>query len=173
MQTEGRQLAWKQQADLVTLRASVADEGTAFEYSLSVNFPSSGRQAFVEHERYCDLVAAQETDISLGTGNVITRACHAMTQPSSRPADIEKQSLALRVHAAIDGVHFYRWDPAMLALPVAPDSQRRFRMQQSGFGLALCLDDILGFDRDRFIALEDRFKKIFPQVRSIWLTSKL
>jgi hypothetical protein len=59
--------------------------------------------------------------------------------------------------------------PTFLALPVAPDSKRRFRMEASGFGLALCLDDILGFDRDRFIALEQRFKTIFPQVRSIKL----
>src|SRR6185437_8858476 len=87
------------------------------------------------------------------------------------PADNEKQSLALRVHAALDGVHFYRWDPAMLALPVAPNSKRRFRMEHSGFGLALCLDDILGFDRDRFISLEERFRKVFPQVRSIKLVA--
>ena len=42
-------------------------------------------------------------------------------------------------------------------------------MDPSGFGLALCLDDILGYDRDRFIKLENRFKKIFPQFKSIKL----
>ncbi|HEV7226389.1 MAG TPA: ATP-binding protein [Pirellulales bacterium] len=46
-------------------------------------------------------------------------------------------------------------------------------METSGFGLAQCLDDILGFDRDRFIALEQRFKAIFPQVRSIKLMPEL
>jgi predicted ATPase len=169
---EGLQLVWKQQADLlVALRVSVTDDGGQFEYALSVNFPSSGRQAFVERELFCDSVTGQETDISIGPGNNITRVCRATTHPSTHPADSEKQSSALRVHAALEGVHSYRWNPAMLALPVAPDSQRRFRMQQSGFGLALCLDDILGFDRDRFIALEDRFKKIFPQVRSIKLVA--
>jgi hypothetical protein len=81
----------------------------------------------------------------------------------------ETRPFATRVFNALGGVHYYRWTPSHLALPVAPDSNRRFRMEASGFGLALCLDDILGSDRDRFIALEQRFKTIFPQVRSIKL----
>jgi predicted ATPase len=73
------------------------------------------------------------------------------------------------IHGALSGVQFYRWDARFLALPVAPDSSRRFRMEPNGFGLALCLDDILGYDRDRFIQLETKFKKIFAQIRSIKL----
>jgi len=42
-------------------------------------------------------------------------------------------------------------------------------MEPSGFGLAMCLDDILGDDRKRFAELETQFRKIFPQVRSIKL----
>ena len=72
-------------------------------------------------------------------------------------------------HDSLAGVHFYRWDPRLLGLPVAPDSKRRFRMEPSGFGLALCLDDILGYDRKRFTQLEDRFREIFPQIKSIKL----
>jgi predicted ATPase len=66
-------------------------------------------------------------------------------------------------------VHFYRWEPRFLALPVAPDTKRLFRMDSSGFGLALCLDDILGYDREQFIHLEDRFRAIFPQIKTIRL----
>ena len=45
-------------------------------------------------------------------------------------------------------------------------------MDPSGFGLALCLDDILGFDRDRFVSLETRFKTVFPQFKSIKLIAE-
>jgi energy-coupling factor transporter ATP-binding protein EcfA2 len=73
----------------------------------------------------------------------------------------------------LDGVHYYRWDPRFLALPVAPDSKRRFRMESNGFGLALCLDEILSFDRDRFIGLERRFTDIFPHITSIKLLPEM
>jgi hypothetical protein len=89
-------------------------------------------------------------------------------------APIEETPLNVReaaklVRDALAGVHYYRWNARMLALPVAPDSSRRFRMESTGFGLALCLDDILGYDRDRFIEMERRFRAIFPQVKSIKL----
>ncbi len=72
----------------------------------------------------------------------------------------------------LKGMQFYRWVPQHLALPVAPDVNRRFRMEPSGFGLALCLDDILGYDRNRFSEIEDRFKSIFPQIESIKLIAE-
>ncbi len=71
------------------------------------------------------------------------------------------------------GVHYYYWNPRFMALPVAPDSKRRFRMESNGFGLALCLDEILSFDRDRFIQLEDRFKQVFSHIKSIKLVSEM
>jgi predicted ATPase len=45
-------------------------------------------------------------------------------------------------------------------------------MDSTGFGLALCLDDILGYDRDRFIAMENRFRQIFTNIRSIKLRAE-
>ncbi|MEM7807467.1 MAG: AAA family ATPase [Planctomycetota bacterium] len=42
-------------------------------------------------------------------------------------------------------------------------------MTRGGFGLALLLDDILGFDRDAFIKMECRFRAFFPLVKSIKL----
>ena len=63
----------------------------------------------------------------------------------------------------------YRLEPTMLALPVAPDSSRRFSMDPSGFGLALCLDDILGYDRVAFAAIEQRMRAVFPTFRSLRL----
>jgi predicted ATPase len=42
-------------------------------------------------------------------------------------------------------------------------------MESNGFGLALCLDEILNFDRKRFDQLEKRFTEIFPHIESIVL----
>ncbi len=69
-------------------------------------------------------------------------------------------------------MQYYRWDPRLLSLPNVPDSGRQFRMDGSGFGLALLLDDILGFDRVRFASLEQRFTAIFTQFRSIKLVAE-
>jgi len=70
----------------------------------------------------------------------------------------------------LDGVHYYRWDPRFLALPVAPDTKRSFRMESNGFGLALCLDNILGDDPMHFIQLQERFAKVFPHITSVRLS---
>lgn len=74
-----------------------------------------------------------------------------------------------KISGALRGVHYYRWDPRLLALPVAPDVSRRYRMHSTGFGLASCLDDILGYDRSLFDSLERQFIEIFPQIKSIRL----
>lgn len=80
-----------------------------------------------------------------------------------------RDDAAAVIHDSFSGVHYYRFDARLLSLPVAPDSSRRFMMESSGFGLALCLDDILGFDRDLFMRLENRFKGLFPHIKSIKL----
>jgi energy-coupling factor transporter ATP-binding protein EcfA2 len=165
---EGLSLVWNRQADVVvTLGATLSDARGAFDYSLSVRFSSTERIASVEREVYHAAELPQEFDIAPGRGARESGVYLYGTNPAALSDD--KRECAQRVGAALHGVHFYRWVPKFLALPVAPDSKRRFRMEASGFGLALCLDDILGFDRDRFIALEQRFKSIFPQVRSVKL----
>ncbi|OHB78210.1 MAG: hypothetical protein A2Z25_23530 [Planctomycetes bacterium RBG_16_55_9] len=88
------------------------------------------------------------------------------------PSTLEQQQFheeLRRVHQILVGVHYYRLDPSFLALPNAPDSKRRFRMESNGFGLALVLDEILSFDRKRFDQLEKRFTDIFSRIESIKL----
>lgn len=86
--------------------------------------------------------------------------------------DPDFTAIAPLIRDALAGVHYYRWIPRLLSIPVAPDSRRRFRMEPTGFGLALCLDEILGFDREAFIELENEFRGFFPQIRSIKLLSE-
>ena len=84
-------------------------------------------------------------------------------------AEDDRRKYANMVSTALGRLHSHRWIPSFLALPTAADSKRRFRMEPSGFGLVLCLDDITGFDVHRFLAVQERFKSLFPSVESIKL----
>lgn len=64
---------------------------------------------------------------------------------------------------------YLRWNARMLALPVALNPKRSFRVEQNGFGLATLLDDLLNYDRELFAQLEQQFIDYFPNVRSIAL----
>jgi predicted ATPase len=67
------------------------------------------------------------------------------------------------------GAQLFRLNPQSLAIPVALDATRKFQIDVSGFGLALCLDDILGFERDRFTRIEQDLCGYFPDLTSIQL----
>ena len=64
---------------------------------------------------------------------------------------------------------FYRLDARMMAIPAVLEPSRRFRMERDGFGLPTLLDDISGYDPERFIALKNEFCEYFPEFRTIHL----
>lgn len=162
---EGRSLVWKGNPDVpVSLRAAIQSGEMELEYHLSCQFASTGRQVHV-----CQEEAVRGSDILDLRGQSGHASRVLRTAVQNEAASDEITCAARLVHDALAGVHTYRWTPSFLGLPVAPDSKRRFRMDPSGFGLALCLDDILGFDRERFIRLETRFKEIFPHIESVKL----
>lgn len=163
---EGRSLVWNSDPDLpVSFATTVEDGHQSFEYLLSFRFPIADRQATIEDEHIAcpaDTESCTVRHHSARTGvNRIVRRGDAQPNDPLEPARA--------VHHALVGVHSYRWVPSFLALPAAPDAGRRFRMEHSGFGLVLCLDDITGFDVHRFLAVEERFKAVFPDVESIKL----
>ncbi|MSR58024.1 MAG: hypothetical protein EXS05_10150 [Planctomycetaceae bacterium] len=166
----GPQLVWNRRQDLpISLTADISSDEGNFEYHYAIRFPASGRAPRIESEQVrfnTDIEPIEFTLRQVEQSNVfqITSGNAGATAGQRRAADLVLNSLR--------GVHYYHWDPHALALPVASDSKRRFRMESTGFGLAQCLDDILGDDRDRFTALENRFKAIFPQVQSIKLKSE-
>lgn len=161
----GRSLVWRHDpAANVRIGASLQDSASRFEYDLFCEFGTTDRVVTVSEERLSPPAKkisktfppanqswVHRTGVAIHDANVLERA----------------------IRRGLTGVQYYRWDPKMMALPVAPDTSRRFRMESSGFGLALLLDDILGFDRHRFDQLETRFRSIFPQVLSLKLIPEL
>jgi predicted ATPase len=167
-QWKGRELVWRADATgEITLEVSADDGEGKFDYQLKAQFPAlvNSRNIGSAGEIFS---TGAEVDLGKQVGkNGLSYVLARMRNQNGGTA--EQLAAAARVHAALSGVHIYRWDPRLLALPAAPDSSRRFRMDPSGFGLALCMDDILGYDRQTFGDLERRFRDIFPEIESIKL----
>jgi predicted ATPase len=75
------------------------------------------------------------------------------------------------IAAQLGPASLYHFDPQLMAIPAAIDPRRKFRMDPDGFGLATLLDDILGYDAERFLALRRDFREFFPQFRSVRIES--
>jgi predicted ATPase len=157
------QLVWQGRSDLnVRLAARIRADHLNVGYELVSRF-RRGR-ALCRSER-----------IEIGSELLESTAQSRYTQVqvlvsgSETPATAITEQAAHVVHTSLAGCQSYRWVPGFLALPVAANARRRFRMEYTGFGLATCLDDILGTDRRQFDELERQFRRLFPQVASIQL----
>ncbi len=168
---EGNALVWRGNPKLtIAMTASISNKGVPFDYELDCRFAPNGEQVTVWLET-CTLpqrTKPMEFGDKDHEQSGVYLACFAGQITSDR-----HWRYVTAVSDALTGVQYYRWIPSLLALPVAPDSQVRYRMAPSGFGLARCLDDILGYDRERFSALEKRFTQIFPEVKSIMLKPEM
>lgn len=157
------ELVWARQPGLsVTIEVDLEDDAI-IGYAIDVRFGQGGRLAGAERK----LIRTRDGEFESRRRGGMTDPVYPLGHPNELlglPDDLVR-----RVGDQLGGVHYYRWDPRFLALPVAPDTKRCFRMESNGFGLALCLDDILGFDRERFSQLEKRFTDIFPHITSIKL----
>jgi len=159
---KGKELVWGGQPQVpVTIEADFDDDMVS-AYGMDLQFGMQHRKVNAENEF-----------IRVGTSIHKLRYIGPFTEVKNlqdNPGASAKHDDELRrVHQMLVGVHYYRLNPSFLALPVAADSKRRFRMESNGFGLALCLDEILSFDRERFAQLEKRFTEIFPHIGSIAL----
>ena len=169
---KGAELVWNGvHAAPVSIAVGFGNGGVT-AYAMDVRFAARGKQPEILEETFTKgLVSGSfRGPPAPGAFAGSTRVRYESEGPGF--ADLHSQAWRA-VKDLLDGVHYYRWDPRFLALPVAPDLKRSFRMESNGFGLALCLDEILNFDRDRFIALEKRFTEIFPHITSIKLIQEM
>ena len=170
---KGTELVWHGDFRLsVTIEVDFGDSAIA-GYGIEVDFAERiRREAVVEEETIRKKGRKPFRSDDLGALDPMVGSTRV--QQSARPGWKSPRKDVLRaVRSLLDGVRYYRWDPRLLALPVAPDLERSSRMEQNGFGLALCLDEILGYSRERFAELERRFTGIFPQITSIRLSPEM
>ncbi|MCH7558744.1 MAG: AAA family ATPase [Planctomycetes bacterium] len=163
---KGKELVWNGHPDLPVRIEVDFDDDAITGYGISVQFGMRDRQAVMMKE----FVIKGENHLELKNQSDRTFVKQQLDNPGwSHPNSNELKA----VQKLLAGVHYYYWNPRFMALPVAPDSKRRFRMESNGFGLALCLDEILSFDRDQFAQLERRFIEVFPHIKSIKLISEM
>jgi predicted ATPase len=150
---------------LVQFEVAVATQGRAARspliYRLEVEF-NGGR-------------SCRRTSESLEVGEQISIAERAQGWTGiGRRADMDlgvSRSQLDGIAAQLGPSSLYRFDPRLMAIPAAIDPRRRFRMDPDGFGLSTLLDDILGYDAERFLALRRDFCAFFPQFRSVRIES--
>src|SRR5271166_2783372 len=143
---------------VVGLRASVVGNGEVLlKYELGVEFPTLS-------DHSCKLAYQR---IALGdgkmqnlppvlpyafTGTALTKVRQRqMAEHRLEPQEVSNLRLVLE---QVGASSFYRLDARVMAIPAALEPSRRFRMERDGFGLPTLLDDISGYDPERFIALK-------------------
>jgi len=163
---KGTELVWEGQSQIPVIIEVDLDDETITAYGISVQFGILNRKVDIQREFFREGTSTLKLD-HLDDKTWIK---YQLDHPGWSAQHSDKLRI---VQKLLEGVHYYNWNPRFLGLPVAPDSKRRFRMESNGFGLALCLDEILSFDRDRFVQLERRFTKVFPHIKSIKLIQEM
>ncbi len=152
--------------DVVSLTAEITDHGATGEYRIGCILRPGADQPTRDNETWTPHGKAPHPIPMTNPGSTTVQTAYC-----SNVNDVGRGLVKL-LHDALSGVAFFRWNPRMLKLPVVLDSAHRLSMDSSGFGLAQCLDDILGLDRDRFRKLETKFCDIFPEIKSVQLVSE-
>lgn len=153
----GRELVWRGALEsTVQFDLLLSDSQGSMEGRVDVRFPESTRSAVVVAESY-----KGESDEPVHTDGASGYSMLHMNR--------SEENLLGRINRVLAGAQVYRFDPKHLEIPSSFPAGKRFRMEYSGFGLAVCLDDILSHDRKRFAELEERFLTLFPGIRSIVL----
>lgn len=166
---QGADLVWRGNINqIVALEAEGNVEEKNWKYRIGCRFAQRERDVNLKEERL-KFDPRLEEFIEMGSRDLSRATLTYEIAVLDRDVSDALRYVAREIHHVLSGVHLYRWVPRLLSLPVAAHSQHQFRMESTGFGLALCLDDILGYDRRRFEDLENHFKRIFPEVDSILL----
>ena len=126
-------------------------------------FPISTKERLqsIEGEPY--EINAQREATSLYYGKSEESSAFRNLKDQGYPEDLLDQ-----ISAQLRGVHFYRFSPEALKIPVVLDARRQGRMEFNGFGLPQLLDEIRN-DRGRFARLEERFCELFLYVAALEL----
>lgn len=137
-----------------------------FRYGFSVNFPPEGKAC----SSPCDWTEDEE-------GRKLLRPADPHNETSVRmfrhSADASRLGpLTATVSEVLAGVHRHSLNPVVMATPATFSEERKFRMDPDGYGLATLLDDILGFAPEEFVALRRRFCTLFPQFKSVRLSTE-
>lgn len=133
------------------------------KYGLRVAFKKAERRNCSKVEEWFESLSGNTTP--LPTRKSLYTAIYAQRQHTDRANCLE--AIEQKAANLLDGAHLYRLDPRLMAIPSELSSDRKFRLDPDGFGLAGLLDDILGYDIEHFAKIRDEFCRFFPQFGSV------
>lgn len=145
-----------------------ADNGTTphevanFAYRLSVSFPHEG-QACVADSEVIRLDAEEARSPRRGHTASLLQTWKKNPAQSHNLSEKHLNAAAEILKPA----QKYSLDATLMGVPAAIDPARKFRLDPDGFGLATLLDDILGYNPERFISLRTDFCRFFPQFQNV------
>jgi predicted ATPase len=165
---EARELVWRQSDVAIVFGASISLGSSAYGYTLECEFGPESRNVTVTTEAV-DVPGDGPYGLphSRHDTSFFFQFVHAPSEAKLPKHEVTE--IIRTCSSSLRGVHRYRWSPSMLALPVAIDPSRESRLEESGFGLAQLLDEIMNFDRKAFVELEEKFFSIFRQYDAIRL----
>jgi hypothetical protein len=144
------------------------------KYRVSVGFPLSGQICDV-----ADFAANSEQEhrlspqfvMRMSGANTCTPETTIKSWKEGESADKETVEDIKAIASVLKPAHKYALDVKLMSVPAAFDSDRKFRLDSDGFGLATLLDDILGFNPELFLRLRAEFCRFFPQFKSVRVES--
>jgi predicted ATPase len=139
------------------------------KYGLRVAFVKGAKRDCSKLEEWFEGESGER--VSLRSAKSTYTALYARRHHAGRTGKqeaLEKEALDL-----LDGVHLYRLDPRQMVIPSELSPERKFRLDQDGFGLPGLLDDILGYDIEHFAKIRKEFCHFFPQFRSMRVETEL
>jgi predicted ATPase len=142
-------------------------DSRAFTYHLSVEFSLEGRSCRRTDEWYENGKSVHVRSWNNDSTGIAAACKHLGSYPA-----LDTQQFTT-VAKTIGQAQFYRLDPKVMALPVALDSGRNFRLDPDGLGLATLLDDISGFDPMESVAINEEFCHYFPQFKKYRVMTEL
>ena len=120
-----------------------------------------------------DCIVASEWSIDIDRKNISSSNSSTGVSNVNSMNQLEHARLGLDKIAGLIGESgFYRFEPRMMALPAAFDPTRRNRMDPDGFGLPTLLDDIVGNDAEKFVAMSKEFCRFLPEFRRVRLETE-
>ncbi|QDT47332.1 recombination protein F [Symmachiella dynata] len=163
----GRDLVWKGlSTEDVYLTCDIHTKGKSISYCLTPRFFNDDQRNVMVVSEILTSESRNFVSKEFHRHSIVCKFNVAFPEDGINGLDTD---VATDLINALQGVHYYRFDPSMLALPAAQDANRQFTMDRSGFSLPLVLDNILGEDRNNFNDLEIHFRQIFPEIESIKL----
>jgi predicted ATPase len=143
----------------IALAARMEREAPSLSYEIDVQFSIGTRAIRLRQEK---AISGSTRILESGSGGEHSQLKDQITRHGNASA-------CAPIHDSLSGVQEYRWQPKLMALPVALGTDLHFQMEPSGFGLVRSLADLQDHDRVRFDALEARFLSYFPQFSKLRL----